>query len=125
MNLLEETTRVIKENGKRVSGVLWVGNSKARTTWNKFAPIANIDYDSGFGGTEVSEDLLVVGKDWWLERHEYDGSEWWEFKTLPVKPKKLIKLKALTMGQARAAGHGYFYGGDGLEHINGNENVSL
>ena len=31
-------------------------------------------------------DLLIVGDDWWLERHEYDGAEWWEFKTLPCEP---------------------------------------
>ena len=41
---------------------------------------------NGFGGAEVNENLFVVGADWWLERHEYDGSEWWEFKTLPTKP---------------------------------------
>lgn len=22
----------------------------------------------------------------WLERHEYDGSEWWEYKTMPTEP---------------------------------------
>jgi hypothetical protein len=33
--------------------------------------------------------IIVVGKDWWLERHEYDGSEWWEFKTMPDKNKYL------------------------------------
>lgn len=31
-------------------------------------------------------DLLVVGNNWWLERHNYDGSEWWEFKRLPTRP---------------------------------------
>jgi hypothetical protein len=30
---------------------------------------------------------MVIGSDWWLERHEYDGSEWWEFKSLP-KPRE-------------------------------------
>lgn len=29
---------------------------------------------------------MIVGDDWWMERHEYDGSEWWEFKELPKKP---------------------------------------
>ena len=29
---------------------------------------------------EVAEDLVVVGDNWWIERHEYDGNEWWEYK---------------------------------------------
>ena len=28
------------------------------------------------------------GSDWWLERGEYDGSEWWEFRREPVKDKQ-------------------------------------
>ena len=31
---------------------------------------------------------MVVGNNWWLERHEYDGSEWWEYKQFPVKPEE-------------------------------------
>jgi len=46
-----------------------------------------VEYDSGYGATKVAKDLVIVGEDWWLERCEYNGSEWWEFKTLPVKPK--------------------------------------
>ena len=42
-----------------------------------------INYDSGYGLAEIREDLLIVGKDWWLERDEYDGSEWWVFRTMP------------------------------------------
>lgn len=39
----------------------------------------------------------MAGDDWWLERAEYDGSEWWKFKTLPVEPKvsKCVFDKAL------------------------------
>ena len=27
--------------------------------------------------------LKNLGRDFWLERHEYDGSEWWEYKSIP------------------------------------------
>lgn len=40
--------------------------------------------------------LKIVGDNWWLERHEYDGAEWFEFKTLPQKPKikeKITKIR--------------------------------
>ena len=49
----------------------------------------NLDfkYDSGFGGQ------LLYGNVWftdgtWLERGEYDGSEWWEYKTTPAIPEE-------------------------------------
>jgi hypothetical protein len=45
-----------------------------------------VNYDDGFGGNEIPLSLVVVGDDWWLERGEYDGSEWWEFKRLPPAP---------------------------------------
>lgn len=36
---------------------------------------------------------VVVGKDFWLERGEYDGSEWWSFKTTPqCESDKFTKL---------------------------------
>ena len=104
MNLLEETIECLNENGKQTSDVLWVGRNftkgygenrehiEYRSTWDDFCLKANFRYDAGYGGNEIPMDLIVVGKDFWLERHEYDGSEWWEFKTLPVEPKEVRTL---------------------------------
>lgn len=101
-NLLEETITCLKENGKKESDVLWVGRDYYdhkknkdfcyKNTWENFRKKANIMYDAGYGGNEIGLDLIVVGKDFWLERHEYDGSEWWEFKTMPTEPKKVMEL---------------------------------
>lgn len=92
MNLLNETLEILKENNLEPKDVLWVGNSEVKTDWDNFAKIADVNYDSGFGAQEVATDLLIVGQNWWLERHEYDGSEWWEFKRLPKEPKKKVTL---------------------------------
>jgi len=92
MNLLIETIDKLKEKGLTPDNVLWVGNYEVKTDWENFAKIANKEYDSGYGGQEIASDLLIVGKDWWLERHEYDGSEWWEFKQLPKEPKTKVEL---------------------------------
>jgi hypothetical protein len=86
MNLLTETIDKLKECDRSPSSVEWIGNGKFYFTWEEFTEIANKDYDDGYGGNEVPLDLKVVGTDYWLERHEYDGSEWWEYKELPVKP---------------------------------------
>jgi hypothetical protein len=90
-NLLKETLEYLAEYGKEPSDVLWVGVRRSALpqphgTWAQFEKLADIDYDSGYGGNEIAEGLVVVGDDWWLERGEYDGSEWWEFKTIPRAP---------------------------------------
>lgn len=92
MNLLAETISCLENNGKTANDVIWVGTEKEKATWDSFASVADFDYDNGFGGEVIDTALLVVGKDFWLERHEYDGSEWWEFKALPFEPETVIEL---------------------------------
>jgi len=86
MNLLKETLEILKENNKIQADVWWCVLDEAHFSWKDFKKLADIDYDPGYGGNEIRLSLKVVGQDWWLERGEYDGSEWWEFKTLPKKP---------------------------------------
>jgi len=87
-NLLKETLKTLWEHGKNSEDVKWCGTENGWCTWDEFATVArDIEYDSGYGTAMIAEDLVIVGEDWWLERREYDGSTWWEFKTLPVKPK--------------------------------------
>ena len=98
MNLLKETIEVLKENGKTLKDIKWVGSRDYLIELEKLKGIFNIEYDEGFGAPEIAEDLFVVGEDWWLERHEYDGSEWWEFKSVPKKPTKIIKNAKVGLG---------------------------
>lgn len=86
MNLLKETLEALKESGRSFDDVLWIGSQDGYMSKELFLRLADVEYDSGFGGQEVARDLVLVGKSWWLERGEYDGSEWWEFKSLPIKP---------------------------------------
>lgn len=86
MNLLCETREILRKHGHDFSDILWVGTSTYIILTEDFIDLANVDYDNGFGCTNVNENLVVVGDGWWLERAEYDGSEWWEYKTPPKKP---------------------------------------
>jgi hypothetical protein len=93
MNLLNETREILTSNGKNESDVVWVGvgdryhkRPAMAFSWQEFAALSGFEYDDGFGGNEIAGSLKVVGDNWWLERGEYDGSEWWEFKTLPTMP---------------------------------------
>lgn len=90
-NLYEETLDILKENGKTEKDVVWFGHlfydyEQQEYPRDKFKEYLNYKYDSGYGLAEVDEYLYIVGDNWWLERHEYDGLEWWEYKTLPTRP---------------------------------------
>ena len=96
-NLLEETKEKLAVCHKTPKDVLWVGTSDGSEaiTWDEFEKMADFDYDDGYGAAEIRMDLVVVGKDWWLERYEYDGSEWWEYKERPKLLKNHKKLNKL------------------------------
>jgi hypothetical protein len=94
-NLLKETLEILEENNRNPSQVRWVGSidGKYAISWDEFAKVADLEYDSSYGWQEIADDLVVVGSNWWLERHEYDGSEWWEYKTTPKKSAKPISFE--------------------------------
>lgn len=104
-NLLNETLKIMKKNNKTSADVNFIrckwdnwGQDEEYTeyeyymTWDDFVSQANKEYDDGYGGTKIKDKLQIVGKDWWLERQEYVGAEWWEFKSLPKKPKQYKKF---------------------------------
>ncbi len=101
INLLKETLGCLSENGKTPSDVVYVVSAMISTrkeyeyieesqlpygkfSWEQFKEkAAHFRYNNGFGAPEVDLNLKIVGNDWWLERAEYDGSEWWEYKSIP------------------------------------------
>jgi hypothetical protein len=104
-NFLKETLECLKSNDHDETHVVWVGSSdgKYRITWEEFAALADFEYYAGFGGQEVADDLVIVGEDWWLERSEYDGSESWDYMTLPVASKKPKKFATVCNGDSWAS----------------------
>ena len=49
----------------------------------------DFEYDDGYGPQEI-EGTVWLKDGTWLERGEYDGSEWWEHRYLPTIPPKLL-----------------------------------
>ena len=84
-NLLKETKEILEQHGKTFDDVIFIGDRTTHTkmTMKDFLEHANVEYKNGFGIEEINTELILVGKDFWLERHEYDGSEWWEYKSMP------------------------------------------
>ena len=90
-NLLSETIAECEEVGKGINDIArvqWVDKNlhDVKCTWKTFADaVRYIEYDSGFGAPMIDVSLAVVFKDGtWMERAEYDGAEWWEYKMCPV-----------------------------------------
>jgi|TARA_R110000803_G_scaffold106598_2_gene174697 hypothetical protein len=81
-NLADETQAIV-----RGRDVLYVTDGKVYESYDSFLARAKyIQYDAGYGGHEILLSLKVVGHDWWLQRGEYDGSEWWDAMVAPDKP---------------------------------------
>ena len=93
-NLWKETIRVLEEHGKTFENVEYIQGTDFGITKENFEKVAKkSNYNSGFGSPKVAEDLVVVGDNWWIERRDYDGSEWWEYKE---KPKQISKIKEVS-----------------------------
>lgn len=99
-NLLKETVGFMRSLGKKPEDVLWVGGDKGGRgdkfvgSWDDFCDLAaDIEYYDGYGGKQINLYLKVVGDNWWLERGEYDGADWWEFKTIPVRQLHAQKMR--------------------------------
>lgn len=88
MNLKAETIKVLEKHGKTKNDVVWAGVYEKKIPLNLFWQYIDKEYDKDYGLAQVNLRLLVVGNDWWLERHEYDGAEWWEYKEKPQEPKE-------------------------------------
>lgn len=93
MNLYNETTDDLTRYNKTWNDVVWVGSSDGKYIYDKntLESLFDIEYDSGYGRNYICTDLVICGTDWWMERGEYDGSEWWNFCTIPqVNPNSTI-----------------------------------
>lgn len=121
-NLLEETLRVLEQNGKSEKDIVWLGCDDFQITWDNFKEIAkNADYDKGYGSAKVAQDLKIAGNGFEMVRAEYDGSEWWDFRCSTDMPTKTIKITALTIDQAEENFRDVSCGWEDLAAMNGIE----
>ena len=85
-NLKQETLEAMKENGKTIEDIAWIGCVQFSIPISLFFKLADTEYDDGWGKVEVAGDLQIVFNDnSVLFRKEYDGAEWWGFVD-PNKP---------------------------------------
>lgn len=64
-----------------------LGENHSNFDLEKFEKELDFEYDNGFGGQCVYGYVSFYDGTW-IERHEYDGSEWWEYKSTPKTSEK-------------------------------------
>ena len=58
--------------------------------YETFLKELDFEYDAGFGRQELFGNVWFKDNSW-FERHEYDGSEKWKFKSCPKIPDKCLR----------------------------------
>lgn len=88
VNFKEETVDTILASGHTIDDIAWIGRNNSETfDIDSFFELCDFAYDAGYGSQKIVSDLIIAFKDGtWLEREEYDGSEWWSFMLYPDKP---------------------------------------
>ena len=54
--------------------------------YEEFLEKLNFEYDNGYGGQILHGTVWLMEDNTWIERGEYDGSEWWEYRKCPQIP---------------------------------------
>lgn len=85
-NLYVEIIRAIEVSDRTTAEVDWVGtlDGKAAMSWEKFADIANINYNEQLRAPGIPLDLCIIFTDGsWLERHKDYMDEYWIYRCTP------------------------------------------
>lgn len=105
VNLYEETVRILGYNNLSIEDIEWVGTTEYTIPLEQFVKLAKeTNYNQGYGAQEVATDLIIVGKDWYMDRKEYDGAEWWDFNKKPIKPNTTMNVNTLCITRGESVG---------------------
>lgn len=101
--LLIETIEALTREGLTDTDVQWVGSTEAWFDWSDFARLADAEGDA-------PGDLVVVGKDWWIDR--LGANKGW---TLSVQRKEVPARPAVRFVPATLFGRDTTLPDDGRE----------
>ena len=78
----------VEISGKAIA-FLTTGYTKEE--WDQFLSDIDKEYDDGYGGQELYGTIWYKDGTW-STRGEYDGSEWWDYHSVPEIPKNLNRI---------------------------------
>ncbi len=68
--------------------ILRLGASDPET--DAFFESLDFEYDSGYGRQHLFGTVWLEKEGTWMERGEYDGSEWWDYHECPEIPMEMF-----------------------------------
>ena len=97
INAKEELLEMLSNNNKKIEDIKvlsivhkWYWDYGEDDDDKNYLQIENInidvldfEYGNGYGGQRLFG-IILFNDNTWLERGEYDGSEWWEYKSPPT-----------------------------------------
>ena len=86
MNHLDEILTVLRDNGKLQSDIRFCESGELCFTWLALKQVLA----QASGHRHIRSDLKIVGNGWWLERDQWDGDDFWVFKTTPNQSRALL-----------------------------------
>lgn len=90
LDLIQETKDFISALGYKKEDIQWMGGRDFAIPIDDFWNSKPQFYSAGYGWQEVAPDFKVAFKDHsWIQREEYDGSEWWEYYHYPEMPLRI------------------------------------
>ena len=93
LNAKKELLEVIPEGTKIKCAIVNKHLLKVGYTEDEFEDFLNLldfKYNNGYGGQNLYGAVWLEDGTW-LDRGEYDGSEWWEHIVMPEIPRELMK----------------------------------
>lgn len=85
MNAKQELLKILKENNKTVDNIvaIFIKYELSYTKIIEINKIEQLDFNYTDGGVQELFGYVLLDDQDWLERHDYDGAEWWEYKKYP------------------------------------------
>ena len=78
------------DHRKRFSKTIELQENYSEEDLSKFLNELDFQYDGGYGEQELYGTIWLTDNSW-FSREEYDGSEWWQYQSLPPVPVYLQK----------------------------------
>jgi len=93
--LLDSLTDCLQEHEKSIKDILWIGSEDLCIPIENFSKLA-IKIPERFSSDDMPTDVVVVGKDFWIERvFKEPMYGLWEYKTFPQKPHTIYPVRTL------------------------------
>lgn len=88
-NVVDCPSCIIK-NPDKFADIIILRENWGTDDWLAFLELLDFNYDSGYGQQELMGCVWFTDETW-LERGEYDGAEWWEYRSTPIVPRAVVE----------------------------------